>query len=495
MLEVPALAISSTDCRERARRGDPVWYLVPDGVVQYISKHRLYTAGGPPHERPTPPARAGLAARRRRRRGADGRPGRRGAQRGRVVPRPPRRDADGALSGRTTAATGTGSATGTGARASPGTSDARARAGAAPAAPGRTVVARRDRAAARAARRAEARKRNLRILAVVGAVVVVLGAVGWLLFGRGGDDTPVETTNGPPAQQTLLMQVTGVRRDGRGQRPHRRHAVRGHRSRDAGAVAPARRRRRHGRHPLRRDRHAGRSRRHRRRRSPTCSGVRVDDSWVLDEAALAALVDAVGGVQAAVDVDVVRDREGRQRDRRGARRQPASWTARRRPPTRPTSPRTSPSRPGWPATTTCSAVVLAGAAGGPGRGGSAAGQGRRRLAVHARRRPGWPTAARPEAAADDRDLVSDVLPVTEIDTGAGTPSYGIDAAQVAAMMRTRFPGALQKDAGGRGAAGAGRERRGDAGAGGEGARPSWWTTASASSTGATRRPSATRRAP
>jgi nicotinate-nucleotide adenylyltransferase len=45
MLEVPALAISSTDCRERARRGDPVWYLVPDGVVQYISKHRLYDGG------------------------------------------------------------------------------------------------------------------------------------------------------------------------------------------------------------------------------------------------------------------------------------------------------------------------------------------------------------------------------------------------------------------------------------------------------------------
>jgi len=41
-LEVPALAISSTDCRERVGRGDPVWYLVPDGVVQYISKHQLY---------------------------------------------------------------------------------------------------------------------------------------------------------------------------------------------------------------------------------------------------------------------------------------------------------------------------------------------------------------------------------------------------------------------------------------------------------------------
>lgn len=42
LLEVPALAISSTDCRDRVRRGSPVWYLVPDGVVQYISKHHLY---------------------------------------------------------------------------------------------------------------------------------------------------------------------------------------------------------------------------------------------------------------------------------------------------------------------------------------------------------------------------------------------------------------------------------------------------------------------
>lgn len=41
-LEVPALAISSTDCRDRVHRGHPVWYLVPDGVVQYIAKHHLY---------------------------------------------------------------------------------------------------------------------------------------------------------------------------------------------------------------------------------------------------------------------------------------------------------------------------------------------------------------------------------------------------------------------------------------------------------------------
>lgn len=45
LLEVPALAISSTDCRSRVSRGHPVWYLVPDGVVQYIAKHRLYTDG------------------------------------------------------------------------------------------------------------------------------------------------------------------------------------------------------------------------------------------------------------------------------------------------------------------------------------------------------------------------------------------------------------------------------------------------------------------
>lgn len=42
LLEVPAMAISSTDCRARVGRGQPVWYLVPDGVVQYISKYDLY---------------------------------------------------------------------------------------------------------------------------------------------------------------------------------------------------------------------------------------------------------------------------------------------------------------------------------------------------------------------------------------------------------------------------------------------------------------------
>lgn len=44
LIEIPALAISSTECRRRAAEEAPVWYLVPDGVVQYISKRNLYRA-------------------------------------------------------------------------------------------------------------------------------------------------------------------------------------------------------------------------------------------------------------------------------------------------------------------------------------------------------------------------------------------------------------------------------------------------------------------
>jgi nicotinate-nucleotide adenylyltransferase len=44
LVEIPALAISSTECRERVRRNEPIWYLVPDGIVQYISKRGLYRA-------------------------------------------------------------------------------------------------------------------------------------------------------------------------------------------------------------------------------------------------------------------------------------------------------------------------------------------------------------------------------------------------------------------------------------------------------------------
>ena len=46
LVEVPAMAISSSACRERVADGRPVWYLVPDGVVQYINKRGLYRGSG-----------------------------------------------------------------------------------------------------------------------------------------------------------------------------------------------------------------------------------------------------------------------------------------------------------------------------------------------------------------------------------------------------------------------------------------------------------------
>jgi nicotinate-nucleotide adenylyltransferase len=42
LMEVPALEISSSICRDRVRAGLPIRYLVPDGVISYISKRGLY---------------------------------------------------------------------------------------------------------------------------------------------------------------------------------------------------------------------------------------------------------------------------------------------------------------------------------------------------------------------------------------------------------------------------------------------------------------------
>lgn len=62
LVEVPAMAISSSACRDRVVSGQPVWYLVPDGVVQYIAKHRLYLPVAPTDRTsPTALARPGDA--------------------------------------------------------------------------------------------------------------------------------------------------------------------------------------------------------------------------------------------------------------------------------------------------------------------------------------------------------------------------------------------------------------------------------------------------
>ena len=45
LVEVPSLAVSSTDIRDRVRAGAPIRYLVPDSVSQYVDDHQLYLGG------------------------------------------------------------------------------------------------------------------------------------------------------------------------------------------------------------------------------------------------------------------------------------------------------------------------------------------------------------------------------------------------------------------------------------------------------------------
>jgi nicotinate-nucleotide adenylyltransferase len=44
LVEIPALSISSSECRGRVAVGEPIWYLVPEGIVQYIAKRGLYAS-------------------------------------------------------------------------------------------------------------------------------------------------------------------------------------------------------------------------------------------------------------------------------------------------------------------------------------------------------------------------------------------------------------------------------------------------------------------
>jgi nicotinate-nucleotide adenylyltransferase len=45
VVDVPGVAVSSTEVRRRVSVGAPIRYLVPDAVVQYIERHQLYLGG------------------------------------------------------------------------------------------------------------------------------------------------------------------------------------------------------------------------------------------------------------------------------------------------------------------------------------------------------------------------------------------------------------------------------------------------------------------
>jgi nicotinate-nucleotide adenylyltransferase len=42
IINIPALEISSSHIRKKVKGNQPIWYLLPDSVVQYISKYNLY---------------------------------------------------------------------------------------------------------------------------------------------------------------------------------------------------------------------------------------------------------------------------------------------------------------------------------------------------------------------------------------------------------------------------------------------------------------------
>ena len=45
VVDIPALAVSSTEIRDRAQSGVPIRYLVPDAVALYVEEHGIYPGG------------------------------------------------------------------------------------------------------------------------------------------------------------------------------------------------------------------------------------------------------------------------------------------------------------------------------------------------------------------------------------------------------------------------------------------------------------------
>ncbi len=314
------------------------------------------------------------------------------------------------------------------------------------AAPGPTVVVRRGRHAERAARRRARRQRFLVVTAgVLGVLLVGVGV--WLLLRPGGGAAPTTQRSAADTQQVTLVQVTGA--DGTAAAS----AIVGTTKADGSAVALL--------VPSRLsvdavgsgDMAFGETTTLGDPTAPAAAltdllGLRVEDTWTLTTQALAALVDAVGGVQAAVDVDVVDTaangdqtvvvRAGNQLLAGRAAARYATYLA----DSEPEQARLarfddvlSTLLAKLPADHTGIGAFLATAGAGSTSTLDQAALASRLAVMRA-------------AAAGPAGLVSDVLPVNEIDTGGPVPAYGINAGDVDAALREKFPGALVRDASG-----------------------------------------------
>lgn len=173
-------------------------------------------------------------------------------------------------------------------------------------------------------------------------------------------------------------------------------------------------------------------------------GVRVDGAWRLTADGLAALVDEVGGVRAAVDVDVVRtDDEGNQvvvvragtQELDGAAAAAYATYRAEGEPDQARLARFAEVLTGVLGALPGSQPEVADVLGGLGDASTSTLAGEQLAATLTRLR----TAVAAESVA------SDVLPVSDLDTGGTVPAYGIDSGQASAMMRARFPGALLTD--------------------------------------------------
>jgi hypothetical protein len=309
------------------------------------------------------------------------------------------------------------------------------------------VVARRSRAAEREARRRAARRRTLGLVgAAVVLALVAAGVGGWLLLRGDGTVEAGPATSRSPRQLTTLVQVTGV--DGTAAAS----TLLGTTERGGGAVSLLVPSRLSVNAASAGDMPFGEAV---TLPDPTASaaaltdllGVSVKDAWVLTRPGLAALVDAVGGVRAAVDVDVVETdtkgdktvvvRAGTQQLNGAAAAAYATYLAGDEP-EQSRLARFDEVFTGAAAalpTDPAAVVALLGKLGDGSRSTLAPAALADRLEVL-------------RAAAANGSLVRDVLPVTEIDTGDTTTSYGLDAGQAAAKMASLFAGNVQKDASG-----------------------------------------------